>query len=184
MFYNLESDYGNGCDTCDTVPQTMVPSQMSCGPLTNVQVNQGQQPFNPYALNGAQQPPQTPTVPVVQTPPTAPQQVAVQQNGQKVAMDSAAHQAATQYTNDPVVEAPDFTNTIEGFESMGMWTDKRKMVVCVFVILTALAINECMKYYLNKGVQSCEGTSYHYLSYAILAVLVVIVVVHFSRKMI
>jgi hypothetical protein len=170
MFYNLESDYGNGCDTCETVPQQ---------PMMT-----GQQPFNPYAMNNNQQqhqPPQTPTVPVVQTPPQQPQQVVVQQDGQKVAMDSAAHQAATQYTNEPVTEAPDFMNTVEGFESMGMWTDKRKMVVCVFVILTALAINECMKYYLNKGVQACEGTSYHYLSYAILAVLAVVVASHFTR---
>lgn len=182
MFYNLESDYGNGCDTCDTVPQTMTQPQMTCGPLNNVQVNAGQQPFNPYAMNGGQQPPQTPTVPVVQTPPQQPQQVAVQPDGQKVAMDSAAHQAATQYTNEPVTEAPDFMNTVEGFESMGMWTDKRKMVVGVFVILTALAINECMKYYLNKGVQACEGTSYHYLSYAILAVFTIVVVSHFTRR--
>lgn len=168
MFYNLESDFGNGCNTCDTVPQQPM-------------MGQGQQPFNPYAVNTSQ--PAVPSVPVVQAPPQAPQQVVVQQNGQTVSMDSAAHQAATQYNNEPVVEAPDFMNTVEGFESMGIMTDKRKMVVSVFVILTALALNECMKYYLNKGVQACEGTSYHYLSYAILAVLVVVIVYHLTRNM-
>jgi hypothetical protein len=171
MYYNLESDFGNGCDTCETVPQQPMMS--------------GQQPFNPYVVNTNQPAvPQTPTVPVVQMPPAQqPQQVTVQQNGQKVAMDSAAHQAATQYNNEPVVEAPDFVNTVEGFENMGLMTDKRKMVVCVFVILTALAINECMKYYLNKGVQACEGTSYHYLSYALLTVFVSVVVFKFTRTM-
>jgi hypothetical protein len=171
MFYNLESDFGNGCNTCDTVPQQPM-------------MGTGQQPFNPYAVNTNQPAvPQPPAVPVVQTPPQQPQQVVVQQNGQTASMDSAAHQAATQYNNEPVVEAPDFVNTVEGFESMGLMTDKRKMVLCVFVILTALALNECMKYYLNKGVQACEGTSYHYLSYAFLAVLVVLVVYHLSRNM-
>jgi hypothetical protein len=170
MYYNLESDFGNGCNTCETVPQQ---------PMMGMQ---GQQPFNPYAVNTSQPnvPPQTPSVPVMQQ---APQQIAVQQDGQKVAMDSAAHQAATQYNNEPVLEAPDFVNTVEGFENMGLMTDKRKMVLGVFVILVALALNECMKYYLNKGVQSCEGTSYHYLSYAVLAVFAAVLVYHFTRRM-
>ena len=59
-------------------------------------------------------------------------------------MVSPVYQAVTQYTNKPVTEAPDFTNIIEEFESMWMWTGKRKMLICVFVILTALAINKCM----------------------------------------
>jgi hypothetical protein len=171
MYYNLDSDFGNGCNTCETVPQQ--------------QPMQGQQPFNPYAVNTNQPSvPQTPSVPVMQQAPSAPQQVVVQQDGQKVSMDSAAHQAATQYNNEPVLTAPDFVNTVEGFENMGLITDKRKMILFVFVILTALSLNECMKYYLNKGVQSCEGTSYHYLSYAILTVLVVVIVYHLTRNMV
>jgi hypothetical protein len=185
MFYNLESDFSNGCNTCETVPQTTNPNQMNNGFNNNMQVNQGQQPFNPYALNGQQSSaPQVPTIPVVQNIPTQ-QQVVVQQNGQKVLLDSAAHQAATQYVNEPATNAPDFVNYVEGFGD-GLMTESqftRKMIIAVFIVITALAVNECMKYYLNKGVQSCEGTSYHYLSYSILAVLVVVVIVRMTRNM-
>jgi len=183
MFYNLESDFGNGCDSCGPVPPSQ-PTMMneSCGPLQNVQVNAGQQPFNPYANSGV---PQTPTVPVVQQAPTAPQQVTVAPNGQTQSMDSAAHQAATQYNNTPVMEAPDFMNTIEGFNSF-LYPEgylKRMVLLMVFGVIVALSVNECVKFYLNRAVQAAEGTSYHYLSYAIIAVVLVVVVFSGSRRM-
>lgn len=171
MFYNLESDFGNGCNTCEEVPQMqmMQQPQMSCGPLQNIQVNDGQQMHNPYAMT-VQQPNVAPQV--VQQPP---QKVVVQQsNGQD--LDSAAHQAAL-YVNNPPTQATDATNVVEGFGVFDnlVAPNLRTLLIFVFVVLTALAVNECMKYYLNKALQTCEGQSYHYLVYAILALLCLVV---------
>lgn len=185
MFYSLESDFGNGCDSCGPVPPSMPQPPMmdgSCGPLQNVQVNAGQQPFNPYANSGV---PQTPTVPFVQQPPAVPQQVAVTPNGQTQSMDSSAQQAATHYLNNPVVEAPDFMNTVEGFDNL-LYPEgylKRMVLLMVFGVIVALSVNECAKFYLNRAVQASEGSSYHYLSYALIAVVVVVVVFAGSRRM-
>lgn len=178
MFYNLENDLGNGCDTCDTVPQNMMPPAMnngSCGPLTNVQVNAGQQPFNPYAVNPAQPPVQV-------APQAPPQQVVNVDTGAATNMDASAQQVAVQYNNEPVMVAPDFVNTVEGFRDPSLRGDVGKMLtLTVLTIVAALAINECMKYYLNKGIQSTEGTSYHYLAYVVVAIVLVVITTRYIK---
>ena len=172
MFYNLENDFNsnNGCDTCETVPMQQSPMM--------------QQPTNPYVVNNGNmmQPPQTPTVPVVQLPPTTTQQMPATP---EVSLDAAAQENAIQYTNEPVMTAPDFTNIVEGFGG-GPYTVQqmqRKLLLAVLVIVSALAINECLKFYLNRGVQTCEGTSYHYLTYAVIALCVLVIANRMTRHM-
>lgn len=50
------------------------------------------------------------------------------------------------------------------------------------VIMTCLALNETAKYYINRGIQMCEGKQYYYLAYGmVMLVLAVAVFVMFRH---
>ena len=62
---------------------------------------------------------------------------------------------------------------IEGFSDGGAngMQDARKWVVLGLVIFSALAANECCKYFLNKSLQLNDGSPLYYVGYVAVAVL-------------
>jgi hypothetical protein len=62
---------------------------------------------------------------------------------------------------------------IEGFSDGGTngMQDARKWVVLGLVIFSALAANECCKYFLNKSLQLNDGSPLYYVGYVAVAVL-------------
>ena len=50
------------------------------------------------------------------------------------------------------------------------------------VFLAALSLNECFKYYINRGIQRAEGQPHYYAGYAVLCVLLVFVVHVVSKR--
>ena len=49
------------------------------------------------------------------------------------------------------------------------------------VVLAALSLNECFKYYINRGIQRAEGQPHYYAGYAV-ACLVLVFVTHVVSK--
>jgi hypothetical protein len=63
---------------------------------------------------------------------------------------------------------------IEGFgDGTGSsgWHDPRKWVILGLVIFSALAANECCKYFLNKSLQLNDGSPLYYVGYVAVAIL-------------
>ena len=175
MFYNLESDFGNGCNTCEEVPQMLMQQQpqMSYGTQPQTQFT-GQQMHNPYAMQAPQQPNVAP-----QMVQQAPQKVVVQ-HGEGQDLDTATRQAAL-YVNNPPTVATDATNVVEGFGVFDnlVAPNLKTVLLFVLIVLSALAVNECSKYYLNKAIQNCDGDSYHYLVYGVVALFLLVVLYKF-----
>jgi len=70
--------------------------------------------------------------------------------------------------------ASNSNNKVEGFSdgsSGSGWHDPRKWVVLGLVIFSALAANECCKYFLNKSLQLNDGSPLYYVGYVAVAVL-------------
>ena len=65
------------------------------------------------------------------------------------------------------------TTKIEGFtDGTGMMAGNSKMwIVLGLVIFSALAGNECCKYFLNKSLQLNDGSPLYYVAYVAVAVL-------------
>lgn len=79
-----------------------------------------------------------------------------------------------------VVPAPNSTPVTpktEGFANMGAslnnaMVDNSKMwIVLGLVVFSALAANECCKYFLNKSLQLNDGSPLYYVAYVVVAVL-------------
>ncbi len=68
---------------------------------------------------------------------------------------------------------PTGTAKVEGFtDGTGMMTGNSKMwIVLGLVIFSALAGNECCKYFLNKSLQLNDGSPLYYVAYVAVAVL-------------
>lgn len=49
------------------------------------------------------------------------------------------------------------------------------------VIMTCLALNETAKYYINRGIQMCEGKQYYYLAYGLTMLAIAVGVVVFFK---
>jgi hypothetical protein len=49
--------------------------------------------------------------------------------------------------------------------------NENKWIILGLVIFSALASNECCKYFLNKSLQLNDGSPMYYLAYAVVAVL-------------
>lgn len=64
---------------------------------------------------------------------------------------------------------------VEGFSdgtgASGWMHDPRKWVVLGLVIFSALAANECCKYFLNKSLQLNDGSPLYYVGYVAVAIL-------------
>jgi hypothetical protein len=107
----------------------------------------------------------TTTVPttIIQTIPN----VQVQQQQQKAVKQVTAPGPASVVI--PATRVEGFSDGTYG--SGGMMNDK-KWIILGLVVFSALASNECCKYFLNKSLQLNDGSPMYYLAYAVVAILV------------
>ena len=191
-FYELS----NGCDSCDTIApinnvnMQSVPSYLSQASMMAPFGTQGTANVSQYTHATTSGYPQgggmgsmgtgssgstmgtssmgattmTTTVPttIVQTIPN----VQVQQSTQKMKQVTAPGPA--------MVMVP--ASTVEGFSDgsssgSGNIMNDKKWIILGLVVFSALASNECCKYFLNKSLQLNDGSPMYYLAYAIVAVL-------------
>ena len=185
-FYEL----GNGCDSCDTIApinnvnMQSTPSYLSQASMMAPFGTQGSASVNQYTHATSSGYPQngamgsmgtgssgstmgattmTTTVPttIIQTIPN----VQVQQ--QKPMKQVASPGPATVVI--PATHTEGFSDGTYG--SSGMMNDK-KWIILGLVVFSALASNECCKYFLNKSLQLNDGSPMYYLAYAVVAILV------------
>jgi len=192
-FYEL----GNGCDSCDTIAplnnvnMQSVPSYLSQASMMAPYGTQGTANVSQYTHATSSGYPQsgsmgtmgtggsgstmgvtnmgattmTTTVPttIVQTIPN----VQVQQTKpmKQVTAPGPAMVMVPAKTNN--------SNHVEGFtdNSSSLLNDK-KWIILGLIIFSALASNECCKYFLNKSLQLNDGSPMYYLAYAVVAILV------------
>ena len=201
-FYEL----GNGCDSCDTIApinnvnMQSTPSYLSQASMMAPFGTQGTANVSQYTHATSSGYPQngamgsmgtgssgstmgattmTTTVPttIIQTIPN----VQVQQQQQKPAKQVTAPGPAM-----VMVPATNSHNYSEGFtdsnSNNSMMRDK-KWIILGLVTFSALASNECCKYFLNKSLQLNDGSPMYYLAYAIVAILVTFAVyTYFSKE--
>jgi hypothetical protein len=86
------------------------------------------------------------------------------------------------------VVVPSANGTVEGFANnannatAGMMTNQKMWIVLGLVIFTALATNECCKYFLNKSLQLNDGSPLYYVAYAGVAALLAFAVHTYAMK--
>ena len=167
MYYNLENDFGNGCDVCEEVQEPQYTQQ----PMMQQQPNMGDGGYTTGHVNNLPQvSPPVNNKPRQQQHAIQPPQQPPNNQGNQNVNNTAAMEAALNYNNNPVQEAPNFdtNNMIEGFNNNGGKRRKQaKMLLALLVIVCALGINECVKYYLNRMIQSHDGDNMYYLIYVV-----------------
>lgn len=184
-FYEL----GNGCDSCDIIPQS--PNvNLAAGAYTQTtpygaQANTVQQYNNAissgYVTSGTnfggmgtgssgstlgsgqyyQQPTQQV---VVQTVPAQPKVV---------------KQVVTTTTTTPVANAPIVKkqNKVEGFTdgtTDNLMSNDKNWIVLGLVLFSAMSLNECCKYFLNKSLQLNDGSPFYYVAYVMVAIMLTV----------
>ena len=177
-FYEL----GNGCDSCDTI-SSAVPNNI------NVQMDQnsglvanmayGAQANNNMTTSGyAQQGNNMGSIGNGSsgTPMGVPrQQQATQAQPKQVVKQVVTTTTTAQPTNVPTPSASASQNKVEGFTdgimSEHVINNDKKWIVLGLVIFSALASNECCKYFLNKSLQLNDGSPMYYVAYVGVAVL-------------
>lgn len=180
MYYNLENDFANGCDVCEEVqepqynqPMMNQPPNMGDGGYTTGHVNNLPQVSPPVNNKPIQQ------QHVIQPPQQTPSNQSNQ--GNQSVNNTSAMDAALNYNNNPVQQAPNFdtNNLVESFTNNSNKKRKQgKMLLALLVIVSALAINECAKYYLNQLIQSRDGDNMYYLIYVFVVLSVAGLVSH------
>jgi len=196
-FYEL----GNGCDSCDTISSVIpnnVNMQMDAnsGFVANMAMPYGtQQNTSPQynnSISSSGYPQQGNNFGMMgggSNGSTMGGGMAVNKPSQNVAAQPAMQpnqvvkQVVTTTTTTPnmpgTVKVPLVTNKVSNFEgftdgtsnmSMGMHNDK-KWIVLGLVIFSALSLNECCKYFLNKSLQLNDGSPLYYVAYAGVAIL-------------
>jgi len=180
-FYEL----GNGCDSCDTI-SSAVPNNVNMqmdqnsGLLANMaygaQANNNM-PSSGYTQQGNNMgnnmgngsTTSTMGVPRQQQQPTQAPQTQPKQVVKQV--------VTTTTTAQPSASAPSASasqNKVEGFTndmSENVINNDKKWIVLGLVIFSALASNECCKYFLNKSLQLNDGSPMYYVAYVGVAVL-------------
>jgi hypothetical protein len=188
-FYEL----GNGCDSCDTV-QSILPNNvnmqmdpnssmvasmvMPYGTQNNMMKQYNGAIAAGYAAQGSNMGyggmgsngstmggmPATQAAPTVVVVPTT------AQNGAANNKVAAVVVPATAAKNSNAT-ATTGAATVEGFADGSNYMDPRKWIVLALVIFTALALNECCKYFLNKSLQLNDGSPMYYVAYVGIAIL-------------
>ena len=188
-FYELS----NGCDSCETI-SSVIPNNINMGVDPNsalianmgygTQANVVQQYNNNISSSGYVQ--QGSSMGMMgggsnggsmgggqaQRQPT-------QQGGQQQApaQPKVVKQVVTTTTTTPVAPVVPVANTyakMEGFtdgSSSSMMSNDKKWIVLGLVIFSAMALNECCKYFLNKSLQLNDGSPMYYVAYAGMAIL-------------
>jgi hypothetical protein len=201
-FYEL----GNGCDSCDTVSSILpnnVNMQMdsNSGIVANMAMPYGTQNNMMKQFNGAissgyaqgsnmgyggngssgstmgSQPTQMQQM--VMVPATT---VSIPTTtGQPMKQVATAGSVAVMIPSPNSAPATS-TTKIEGF-SDGTMSDQGKMfAVLGLVIFSALAANECCKYFLNKSLQLNDGSPLYYVAYVAVAVLLAFAAYTYANK--
>jgi len=188
-FYELS----NGCDSCETI-SSAIPSNVNMGMDPNsaliasmgygTQANSVQQYNNNISSSGYVQ--QGSNMGVMgggsnggtmgggQVQRQAPQQAAQQQ---AAAQPKVVKQVVTTTTTTPVPPQVPAHNTypkVEGFSdgsSSSMMGNDKNWIVLGLVIFSAMALNECCKYFLNKSLQLNDGSPMYYVAYVVVAIL-------------
>ena len=73
----------------------------------------------------------------------------------------------------PASSVEGFTDGMGGMGSSNMSSmmNDKKWIILGLVVFSALASNECCKYFLNKSLQLNDGSPMYYLAYAVVAIL-------------
>jgi hypothetical protein len=78
-------------------------------------------------------------------------------------------------TKVPLVanKVSNFEGFTDGASDMGMNSmhNDKKWIVLGLVIFSALSLNECCKYFLNKSLQLNDGSPLYYVAYSVVAIL-------------
>jgi hypothetical protein len=153
-FYEI----GNGCDSCATIDTPSVNFNGNTnGFMSTVPVS--------GAVN----------VPVVQTQPV----VQVQQP--QVVQQSTTPQLVVE-TPKQVVQS--MNNKVNGLAPQVNVNLPSSMFYLnlALVVLSALAANECIKYFINKSIQVNDGNPLYFVGYAVLAALLTFAVHSYATK--
>ena len=105
-----------------------------------------------------------------------------QQQGQQVIQQQppqpkVVKQVVTTTTTTPLPPVAPVHNTypkMEGFtngSSSSMVGNDKNWIVLGLVIFSAMALNECCKYFLNKSLQLNDGSPMYYVAYVVMAIL-------------
>ena len=199
-FYEL----GNGCDSCDTVSSilpnnvnmqmdpnsSMVASMvMPYGTQNNMMKQYNGAIASGYTTqgsnmgmmgNGSTGSTMGATQAMVMVPATTQQQQAMKQvtvPGPVAVVVPAANSA-------PAAKATVSSDKVEGFtDGTGLMGGNCKMwIVLGLVIFSALAGNECCKYFLNKSLQLNDGSPLYYVAYVAVAVLLAFAAYTYATK--
>ena len=190
-FYEL----GNGCDSCDTIsPINNVNMQSTPGYLSQASMmapfgTQGTANVSQYTHATSSGYPQNgtgmasmgtgssgstmgATTMTTTVPTTIVETIPNMQVQQQKPMKQIAASAGPAMVMVPANKVEGFSGSMDGSgsNSGGMMNDK-KWIVLGLVVLSALASNECCKYFLNKSLQLNDGSPMYYLAYAVVAVL-------------
>ena len=181
-FYEL----GNGCDSCDTI-SPILPTNVNVNPYGSYGTQgSNQSQYNTgmvssgYAQGGAMGSmgngsngstmgvPMTTQTMVVQTVPvttTTTQMKQVQVPGPAQVLVPAG----TKSNKAMMMEG--FTDSSASGSGSSVMSNDKMWIVIGLVIFSALAGNECCKYFLNKSLQLNDGSPMYYVAYAGVAVL-------------
>ena len=189
-FYEL----GNGCDTCETISSaipTNVNMQMdtNSGLLANMSMPYGAQPNTVQQYNntisssgypqgnnmGAMGNGSNGSSMGVRQQPT-------QQGGNAQPKQIVKQVVTTTTTTPAAVNVPATATNVEAFSNGSgsgsseyghgsMMNHDKKWIVLGLVIFSALSLNECCKYFLNKSLQLNDGSPMYYVAYTVVAIL-------------
>lgn len=189
-FYEL----GNGCDSCDTI-SSAIPgnvnmqmdqnSALAANMAYGAQANTVQQYNNGSSAGYASQGntmgsmgngSNGSTMGVPQQPAKAQPKVVKQVVTTTTTSAPASNNNNAPKNNNNNNNNNNTNNDVEGFtDSMNMnsnlMNNDKKWIVLGLVIFTALASNECCKYFLNKSLQLNDGSPMYYVAYAGVAIL-------------
>ena len=188
-FYELS----NGCDSCETI-SSVIPNNVNMGMDPNsamianmsygTQANSVQQYNNSISSSGYVQ--QGSNMGMMGGGSNggsmgggqAQRQPAQQQANQAAAAQpKVVKQVVTTTTTTPVAPVAPAHNTypkMEGFSdgsSGSFMSNDKNWIVLGLVIFSAMTLNECCKYFLNKSLQLNDGSPLYYVAYVVMAIL-------------
>ena len=199
-FYEL----GNGCDSCDTISSavpTNINMQMdpnsamiaSMGMNYGAQANTVQQYNNSISASGYSQGNNMGSMGNGSNGSTM--GVQRQQPNQQVVVNTVpvnsqpkvVKQVVTTTTTTPSapVNVPTHYGKTEGFtdgSNESLMMNDKKWIVLGLVIFSALSLNECCKYFLNKSLQLNDGSPMYYVAYAGVAILLTMAANKYSSQ--
>lgn len=196
MFSSFSST-SDGCDSCASLDQAYGGQIQNVNPMVNhyAQPNVLQNHANnvspgsnaQYQNNNTR--PSVPNVATIQPPQqsnNSQAQVAMNNMVQKAVAPKNNVVNTVVANNQPQVQA----NNTEGFvvansNQVQVNIPSRMILLNIgIVVLMALAINECSKYYINRAIQTSEGQPHYYLGYAVLVILLAIGVHYLSKHLV